>query len=70
MSLWLAALLASLAFAILAPLLMFVIAFVAAPRNITSGPTVILARGLFLVACGCGLIALVCLVGGMATSWA
>lgn len=61
MSVALAAMWALLIAAVLAFALMFCIALVAAPRKITSGPTVVLARGLFLTGCGCIILAVVAL---------
>lgn len=69
MSLALAAIWALLITAALAFVLMFCIALVAAPRKITSGPAVVLARGLFLVGCGCLILAIVALALAVGAGW-
>ena len=69
MSIALAAMWALLVTAVLAFVLMFGIALAAAPRKITSGPTVVLARGLFLVGCGCIILAIVALALALGAGW-
>lgn len=70
MSLTLALLIASAAVAVLAFGLMFSIALVAAPRGVTSGPTVTLAQWLFTIGATCLAIAVAMLAWGLVTSWA
>lgn len=69
MSLALAAMWALLVTAVLAFVLMFCIALVAAPRKITTGPTVVLARGLFILGCGCIILAVVALALALGAGW-
>lgn len=62
--------LAAIGLALLSALLIFVIALMAAPRGITSGPLVSIARGLFLITLGASAIAFAALVLGLSTRWA
>jgi hypothetical protein len=66
----LAVMLAALIVAVVAFGTMFTIALVAAPRGITSGPTVTLARALFIVGGVALAIALAALAWGLVSSWA
>lgn len=69
MSLALAAMWALLITAGGAWVLMFCIALVAAPRRVTSGPVVALARGLFILGCGCIILAVVTLALALGAGW-
>ena len=70
MSYWLALILAAgVVFAVSAVTLLG-IAAISAPRNITRGPAVILARVLFVVAVLMLAVIVVAFIIGVATSWA
>lgn len=70
MSVQLAVLLACLIVTLLTWGVMFAIALVAAPKGITTGPTVLTARWLFVVGLVTLVLAVVALVWGLVTSWA
>lgn len=70
MSLTLALLIAALIVSVVSFGIMFVIAIVAAPRGVTTGPTVTLAQWLFTIGATCLAIALAMLAWGLVTSWA
>lgn len=70
MSLTLAALIVCGCGALLSLVLLLIVALMAAPRGVTKGPLVLIARGLFIIACGLALLAAIALVWGVSTSWA
>lgn len=69
MSFWLALLLSALAFVVLGSGSLLGIGLVAAPRGITTGPVVTIARLLFVAVVMAAAVAIVALIVGVATSW-
>lgn len=70
MSFWGLLALVALGLFLISAVIMFGIAAACAPRGITTGPAVKVARGLFIVAVMALVLALVAVVFGVVTSWA